>query len=1220
MRYLNKVIFLNSAHVPYAEIKLDGNVHFIGTQGVGKSTLLRAILFFYNADKLRLGIPKEKKNFDSFYLPYDNSYIVYEVMRENGAYSVMVTKSMKRAAFRFIDAPYSREWFINDRNEVVADWTEIRKRIPTGCSISPIVNDYYVFRDIIFGNNRNSELVSYRKYAIVESPNYQNIPRTIQNVFLNSKLDADFIKDTIIKSMSEEEISIDLNVYRSLVSSFEQEYKDVMLWLKPNKNGVVEVRKQADDLIKRYRQLLYQKQKIQQDRAELNYAEKAAMYYLPMLQEDIKGLQDELDTLVRLLSEESEKFDKERIKLTREVAVYDEKLKMSKQKRAEYEKLNIQGIIERINKEQDIILESESAKKVLAEMTSKYDDIIKKYDSLIRQLRADFKDFEALKKEEILNLKEHFAEEKEVLSSNLYKHQQELRDRYEGKREHLEDEKLSLVKEIEELKGKKKTTRADVHYKKEIDACTSAVEQIQKEEAQMTFNIKSRKLECEQLRQNAANDIKQVEWDYKEQLARVASQRDLIDEEIKSLNLLLNQQRGSFCEWLEKNKPNWQLTIGKVVDEESVLYNQHLKPQLVANGGSDLFGVKLDLSEVSSELRTPSMIKEEVEGKAQKRARLVAQIETLSNECQTKCDSIQKSASKKIRQLSDEQHLWEAQRDQIPTTLKSLKADLLSWQHKDEEWKSQKTERLDLLLGECEIKQRDLNGRLESLKAELQKGLKHLENESNKVVAAKEKTRDEAIKRLNEQVNLRRTEKETRETALYQSQTKELKGEGADTTVITAYQQKSKNLDEELVYIRINRHFVIEYNKDKSEYFDSEADFQQCKHEATKRYDDLKTKYKARSEKLKKSKKQVDDALKDKNQELATIQKELDDLAKFRGDSYFSPVESVVLEERPTKRSCGELLEELKLLIIKENKENDDFKKVVNAFSSNFTSKNTFGFPTSLSSDADFFNYASNICEFVEEDKILVYQTRISERYSNIIMRIAREVGELMKNEGEIHKTIKAINNDFVERNFAGVIRSIELRQQESNDKLMQLLLEIKEFNENNQLNLGEVNLFSQESRTAVNEKAVKYLNAFSNRLNDELSRKWLVLSDTFNLQFRIIENDNDTGWIEKIANVGSDGTDILVKAMVNIMLINVFKEKASRKFGDFKIHCMMDEIGKLHPTNVKGILSFANCRNILLINSSPTTYNVEDYRYTYLLSKDAKSNTKVVPLLTRKK
>ena len=130
MRYLNKIIFLNSAHVPYAEVKLDGNVHFIGTQGVGKSTLLRAVLFFYNADKLRLGIPKEKKNFDSFYLPFANSYIVYEVMRENGAYTIVVTKSMGRAAFRFIDAPYSKEWFVDGKNEVSADWSVIRTRVP----------------------------------------------------------------------------------------------------------------------------------------------------------------------------------------------------------------------------------------------------------------------------------------------------------------------------------------------------------------------------------------------------------------------------------------------------------------------------------------------------------------------------------------------------------------------------------------------------------------------------------------------------------------------------------------------------------------------------------------------------------------------------------------------------------------------------------------------------------------------------------------------------------------------------------------------------------------------------------------------------------------------------------------------------------------------------------------------------------------------------------
>ena len=120
MRYLNKIVFLNSAHIQYAEVKLDGNVHFICTQCVVKSILLRALLFFYNADKLKLGIPKEKKSFDAFYFPYANSYIIYEVMRENTAYCVVAAKSQGRVFFRFIDAPFQKDWFIDERNAVYA--------------------------------------------------------------------------------------------------------------------------------------------------------------------------------------------------------------------------------------------------------------------------------------------------------------------------------------------------------------------------------------------------------------------------------------------------------------------------------------------------------------------------------------------------------------------------------------------------------------------------------------------------------------------------------------------------------------------------------------------------------------------------------------------------------------------------------------------------------------------------------------------------------------------------------------------------------------------------------------------------------------------------------------------------------------------------------------------------------------------------------------------
>ena len=115
------------------------------------------------------------------------------------------------------------------------------------------------------------------------------------------------------------------------------------------------------------------------------------------------------------------------------------------------------------------------------------------------------------------------------------------------------------------------------------------------------------------------------------------------------------------------------------------------------------------------------------------------------------------------------------------------------------------------------------------------------------------------------------------------------------------------------------------------------------------------------------------------------------------------------------------------------------------------------------------------------------------------------------------------------------------------------------------------------------------YLKSLSHQLQNEPNRPAVSLGDAFRLQFRVKENDNDTNWVERINNVGSDGTDILVKAM----------------------------IGRLHPNNIKGILQFANSRNIYLINSSPTSYNPYDYRYTYLLSKHG-VKTRVEKLLKR--
>ncbi len=341
-----------------------------------------------------MGIPKEKKSFDAFYFPYANSYIIYEVMRENGAYCVVAAKSQGRVFFRFIDAPFQQDWFIDGHNVVHSEWGRIREHIGAKIQITAQVTSYEMYRDIIFGNNRKHEMIPYRKFAIVESAKYQNIPRTIQNVFLNSKLDADFIKDTIIRSMSDEDISVDLDFYRSQIKEFEQEYRDVMLWFTKNKNGEVPVRKMAEKVMNAYRDLIYTQKQIGEGRAELNFAEKRALHEIPLVKEEQAKAETERERLLRLMGELQQKYTKERDGLITEIGVINDLLRKIREKRLHYEQMQIEEIIKRVSCEELLAQELEQVRNMKSELTRAYEDVLSKYRLLFEKLEADFRTFE----------------------------------------------------------------------------------------------------------------------------------------------------------------------------------------------------------------------------------------------------------------------------------------------------------------------------------------------------------------------------------------------------------------------------------------------------------------------------------------------------------------------------------------------------------------------------------------------------------------------------------------------------------------------------------------------------------------------------------------------------------------------------------------------------------------------------------------------------------
>lgn len=1214
MRALRKIIFVNSAHIRYAEVRLDGNVHFIGTQGVGKSTLLRAILFFYNADKLHLGIPKEMKSYDEFYLPHANSYIVYEVEHEHGPFCVLTFRSSGRACYRFIDAAYRKEWLIDDKGDVTADSKVIRERLG-GASMSKIIDRYEQYRDILYGN-RQAVGKEFARFQLMESNRYQNIPRSIQNVFLNSRLDANFIKDIIIRSMSEEEANIDLGYYRRQVADFGQEYKDISCWYKLNQKGESIVRTQAENVVKTYRELLYMKQQITELCGELKYAVRTSRERLPLVEKKIDELIEEQNRLKRLISEIQQKFDTEKSSLNQEQGAVNQSLKRLKERKDYYTAEKIEEILKRYEQEQILRVKLNSDNARLAELTAHFKDITAKYKALCQETNNVLEKYRQTQTARIISLGQEKQSTDERMLAEHTKQREEIEVTFADKItfatnriEQLKGEKTELEKEMLKLKYWQP-------YKEDTETLRKETNNLALREKELSGLISTTDAKINQLQSEYEKNEAEIMADCKAKLDAKQHEMDEVTAKLAETDSLLERTKGSLYEWLEDNKRDWEQNIGKVINEESVLYQTGLHPQ--KDEGASLFGVKLDLMDLPLAVRKPAQLKaERTELEALLRS-LKAEYVGLTEQQEKLKDELKRRFAPKMRELREQKSYLETELRVIPQKRKTILLKMEEYANKAECEKEERTKQLNTRLQDVAIRRTAADTELAKTQNEKQKQLTAEDKRYHKA-------KDEAIKQHEQRVaeiraDIRQQELKTdKELQLLQQQEhEELHGRGADTRMVEECKASIKATEAELKYIDNHRRIVFDYQRDREELFDHEEELKTKKKLITEKLQQLNEKYNLRKQKHNETLNLRSKELDERREEKSRIDNDLQKAERFTHDENLCPPMLAEAQERQTLRTPGQAVDELTGIIVSRQKSQDKLKSAVNVFKGNFTAKNTFNFRTELALDEDYLDFANNLEDFLTYNKIEEFRRRTSERYVDILGRVSKEMGDLTRHESDVDKVIHDINNDFRERNFAGVIKLIALQPVPSADKMVQLMKRIKDFHDDNQYAMGELNLFSSANRDEVNQKAVGHLLDLMKSLVDNPQRRYLTLSDLFLLQFRIVENDNDTGWVDKLSHVGSEGTDTLVKAMINIMLINVFKGKVSRKFGDFRIHCMMDEIGKLHPQNVKGILDFANARNILLINSSPTTYNVSDYRYTYLLSKDSKSQTVVHPLISQ--
>ena len=932
MRYLNKIVFINSANIKYAEINLDGNVHFIGTQGVGKSTILRAILFFYNANKQRLGIRTQQgqKPFDDFYLPNPNSFIIYEVTRENGKFFIMAFRSQGRAAFRFVDCPYQREFLIDGEGNAGYEWGKISQNIGVRVFKSNIVRTQQQYLDILYGNNQavSREL---RRFSIMESAKYQNVPRTIQNIFLNQSLESQVIKDIIIDSMDFADHSyIDLNQIRTEVKDFRMQYDDISKWYRKEKNGTVKVRHEADRVLGTYGTYEACRKMIAELTGQTLFALGRDREVLPKINDKISETKLLLDNKRRAAVEEASKYNKQLAELNKQDGALKHILEETHRKQQRYAEIGINEIIDKISHENELHIRRDTLNGQIDQLTSKNKDVKEKYDQLRQKVTESRKQRETECQRRISDLKVSEAKETGNLQNKFVDDSERIDKEFQSRQQSVQEKRNLLQKEIADIKVNREKIKTANPFagqmeedKKRIDSLRADNLQLQKDSAQKQRTIDQitheTELQRKELENKAEADIREMEHEM-----------ESINKRIASLSQLLERQKGSFIEWLGNNVRGWENTIGKIADEESVLYNTALNPS--KEGRSDsLFGIHIDTDSIDRTVRTPSDIQKEkaaVEGKlAECQNRIVMRRKQLEGDI----EQMEKKPSNQLRQLRAEKRDMDAEIQSIPPRIKAAEDDLAKLQ---EQLQKHRQEQLDANLHQLD----NANEQLQKVESEqrlveadhakeqdkLRKNFSHGKKEIQAKYAALEDEIDKEITAIG-------VESEKRMKELDALMDRELHGLGVDTSQLSRLRGMLQDVDSQLSFIHQHRNDYTYWLRDKAELFDHEQENKDKRRALKVKLDDLDDKFAVRKRKLDESIKMISDECGRLSEQKKNTETAVHETEGFMASESW-PAEFADNNVIETVKPLGEILSELKNKIMTLGRNRESFTNAVKQF------------------------------------------------------------------------------------------------------------------------------------------------------------------------------------------------------------------------------------------------------------------------------------------------
>jgi len=1215
-RILNRIVEINIANVKYADIELSGNTCFVGTNNFGKTSLQRAILFFYSANSRGLGISASQKSFEEHYFRYENSYLVYEIATEENNFMVMVYRHNK-IVFRFIDAPFNPDFFFNSNDEAMKIKDIISNIEKRGIYISNQIDTFERYRNIIYGTETDKQLSKF--HLLKGNEKYQNIPKSITNVFLSSKssIDSRFIKDFIANSLTTENSSIRLEQVERQLRQFNEKYTDIETYLKKETQQLIEL------IDKKYDQVHMLKGAQMEMADKLGSSLRFAESQNEAIREAAKKKEEELIEISNAYEELKFNIENRQNNLREEIGYYDRSIREANKKLKEYKDKNIDAAVEKHAEREKLQVEMNIARREYESLTSNVANIELKFSSLIEQLRNDKTAFINRINSKIGETFNHFNELQLLQKNEFSKKESELKQKREEATEAVNAEVTARQIEFNSLKSDEKVIRSTRHYENEIKSLESELNELRG----VSYKNKSERA----IKQNMVHTL-QREWEalelkLKNSLSNRVNQTNneiqKVKIEISEIENKLNVQNDAFYGYLEKNVKNWHQNIGKVVNEK-LLFRTDLSPEIKAGTAETLYGISLNLEPV--ELVSKSI--EEYQFEKNEKLSQIRDLEEALTQFQTANTEEKMLAAdkfgKQLGELKEDVKVLSYSLELADKREKKLADELEDWKIRAgkevEESLSGNRQRLNIIEEELAILNKKKNAVLSDFNTQIER-LKSYNDE--RLTELKEKQEGE-IAELEVEKKNRVKEFEKKEEELTGEKENNFKSKGVDAKQLKEVEGRLKDLQDALQEIEQYAQIISDYQKDKREIFDKLPDFIQKKEEFVKNNNDLSAEVEEASRKYNMKRIEL-------NKEKRTFDEEL--IAFNNGINFYSnnfretPVYtkfSDIIERAEPKRTNHNIMDLCTQLLKNDSHFNEEygaFQRYVNEFAGKFRIDNHFNFVIrNDASQGEYERFAQNLRSFINENKIDLSIAETATQIGLVTDSIATKVKELSGQKDKIQHIIGLIAEDFKKAEFeeSKLIEFIKIRLEESDNKVYRLLKRIQEFREENGMVYNE-GLFNTDFATGmkreISGKAVKLLEQLRSAIKEQ-EQEEIRLQDLFELKFNIKEGMNETGWTHRIDSIGSTGTDILVKAIIYITLLHVFiKESSHRSSRDFKVHCIIDEVGQISAHYLRELLRFAKNRNIMMINGLPNKSGLEShYKYTYQFRREDNNNVRIFP------